>query len=127
MFKLPWDNKSGGGKKRGNFNKKYSKSFGQREMHKAVCDECGKPCEVPFKPTSGKPLFCRDCFDKDGSGSERSGERAFGGKNFKDFKSRDKGRSFDQNRPSGGDREQLKKMDEKLDKILKLLTDDADF
>ena len=24
---------------------------GPREMHKAVCTECGKECEVPFKPT----------------------------------------------------------------------------
>jgi len=37
---------------------------GPREMHKAVCSECGKECEVPFKPTEGKPVFCRDCFAK---------------------------------------------------------------
>ena len=35
-----------------------------REMHKAVCSECGKECEVPFQPTEGKPVFCRDCFAK---------------------------------------------------------------
>ena len=34
----------------------------QREMHKAKCSECGKDCEVPFKPTEGKPVYCRDCF-----------------------------------------------------------------
>jgi len=37
---------------------------GPREMHKAICSECGKECEVPFKPTEGKPVFCRDCFAK---------------------------------------------------------------
>lgn len=37
---------------------------GPREMHKAVCTDCGKECEVPFKPTEGKPVFCRDCFAK---------------------------------------------------------------
>jgi len=37
---------------------------GPREMHKAVCSECGKECEVPFKPTEGKPVFCRECFAK---------------------------------------------------------------
>ena len=36
----------------------------QREMHKAVCSECGKECEVPFKPTEGKPVKCQDCFRK---------------------------------------------------------------
>ncbi|MBN2458593.1 DNA-directed RNA polymerase [Candidatus Woesearchaeota archaeon] len=39
-------------------------NFGQREMHKAVCSECGNECEVPFKPTEGKPVYCRECFRK---------------------------------------------------------------
>jgi CxxC-x17-CxxC domain-containing protein len=35
-----------------------------REMHKSVCSECKKECEVPFKPLEGKPVYCRECFDK---------------------------------------------------------------
>ncbi len=35
-----------------------------REMHKTVCTKCGKPCEVPFKPTEGKPVYCKECFEK---------------------------------------------------------------
>ncbi|GAI42060.1 unnamed protein product [marine sediment metagenome] len=27
-----------------------------REMHKAICSDCGKECEVPFKPTEGRPV-----------------------------------------------------------------------
>ena len=41
-----------------------NRNSGPREMHKAVCDECKKECEVPFKPTEGKPVFCRECFQK---------------------------------------------------------------
>ena len=37
---------------------------GPREMHKAKCAECGEECEVPFKPTEGKPVYCRACFAK---------------------------------------------------------------
>ncbi len=45
------------------------------EMHQAVCDKCGRECEVPFKPTSGKPLFCNDCFKKkNGSFDKPSGK-----------------------------------------------------
>ena len=33
-----------------------------REMHKAVCVDCGSECEVPFKPTEGKPVRCKDCY-----------------------------------------------------------------
>jgi CxxC-x17-CxxC domain-containing protein len=39
-------------------------SMGPREMHKAVCSDCGKECEVPFKPTEGKPVYCKDCYAK---------------------------------------------------------------
>ncbi len=35
-----------------------------REMHKATCSDCGNECEVPFVPTEGKPVYCRDCFQK---------------------------------------------------------------
>lgn len=47
------------------FNRDFRRqSFGPREMHKAVCSSCKKECEVPFKPTEGRPVFCRDCFLK---------------------------------------------------------------
>ena len=39
-------------------------NFGPREMHKATCSECKQECEVPFKPTEGKPVFCRECYKK---------------------------------------------------------------
>lgn len=35
-----------------------------REMHDVVCAECGKPAKVPFLPTTGRPVYCSDCFDK---------------------------------------------------------------
>jgi CxxC-x17-CxxC domain-containing protein len=35
---------------------------GGRELHSAVCSNCGVTTQVPFKPTPGKPVFCRDCF-----------------------------------------------------------------
>ena len=49
-----------------NFDRRPPRRFddGPREMHKAVCSDCKKECEVPFKPTEGKPVFCRDCFAK---------------------------------------------------------------
>jgi CxxC-x17-CxxC domain-containing protein len=33
-----------------------------REMFEATCSSCGKPANVPFRPTSGKPVYCDDCF-----------------------------------------------------------------
>ncbi|MBI4919324.1 DNA-directed RNA polymerase [archaeon] len=40
------------------------RDFGPREMHKATCSECSQECEVPFKPTEGKPVYCKDCYKK---------------------------------------------------------------
>ena len=55
-------------------------------MHDAVCSECGKDCQVPFRPTGDKPVFCSDCFGKkENSGGGRferrdSGRPGFGSK-----------------------------------------------
>ena len=46
----------------------------QRDMFKIKCSECGKDAEVPFKPTEGRPVYCRDCFMK-----HRPPRRSFGG------------------------------------------------
>ena len=28
----------------------------------AVCSQCGRETTVPFRPTQGRPVFCRQCF-----------------------------------------------------------------
>ncbi len=38
--------------------------YGDREMHKITCSECGQESEVPFKPDGDRPVYCRDCFAK---------------------------------------------------------------
>ena len=35
-----------------------------RTMTKATCSDCGQECEVPFKPTEGRPVYCRECYQK---------------------------------------------------------------
>jgi CxxC-x17-CxxC domain-containing protein len=29
---------------------------------RATCSQCGKATTVPFRPTQGRPIFCRECF-----------------------------------------------------------------
>jgi CxxC-x17-CxxC domain-containing protein len=36
--------------------------YGQREMFRATCSQCGGVAEVPFQPRGDKPVYCRDCF-----------------------------------------------------------------
>ena len=33
-----------------------------RAAHEVVCAECGATTTVPFEPTEGRPVYCRDCF-----------------------------------------------------------------
>jgi len=35
-----------------------------REMYSAVCGDCGKETEVPFKPSGARPVYCLECFRK---------------------------------------------------------------
>lgn len=45
-------------------------------MHQAVCDQCGKPCEVPFRPTGDRPVYCNACFEnKRETGNNRGGDK----------------------------------------------------
>jgi CxxC-x17-CxxC domain-containing protein len=37
--------------------------FTKRETS-AVCAGCGKETTLPFRPTQGRPVFCRECFGK---------------------------------------------------------------
>lgn len=63
------DNRSRGrsdGRSRGQGNR------GKTEFHKVKCDGCGRFSEVPFKPTKGKPVYCSECFKKEGSSSNSS-------------------------------------------------------
>ncbi|MAE13676.1 hypothetical protein CMO92_03855 [Candidatus Woesearchaeota archaeon] len=46
------------------------------QLTKARCASCRMECEVPFKPTLNKPVFCKDCFKKkENSGSEKQSSR----------------------------------------------------
>ena len=40
------------------------KGFQPREMFKAKCADCGKDCELPFKPSGDRPVYCKDCYPK---------------------------------------------------------------
>lgn len=33
-----------------------------RPMFKAICAECKNECELPFKPSGDRPVYCKECF-----------------------------------------------------------------
>jgi len=89
-----------GGDRNDRHERRERPSFEDREMFDATCDKCGNGCQVPFRPTSGKPVFCSDCFDKKGGREGRDGG----------------------SRDSGEVMEQIKMLNNKFDKLLSILT-----
>ena len=99
-----------------------SRDGGRPQLHDAICNECGKDCKVPFRPSGDKPVYCSECFEKKsggGRGDNRSSQR--GGYN----KPRYGGDSRSLGSP---DFSQLTKnidiLNSKLDKIIFLLGSD---
>jgi CxxC-x17-CxxC domain-containing protein len=35
-----------------------------REMHPAICAQCGVETRVPFLPRGDRPVYCSTCFDQ---------------------------------------------------------------
>ncbi len=55
--------KFGGGKNNRNGGGDFRHN---NEIHRAICADCKKSCEVPFRPNGMKPVYCKDCFGKNG-------------------------------------------------------------
>jgi len=57
-------------------------SYGRsdKQMYPAVCSNCGRETEVPFMPTAGRPVLCRDCFNASkGTGAGAGAGAGYGG------------------------------------------------
>jgi CxxC-x17-CxxC domain-containing protein len=121
-----------GDKKRGDFDRRDSGDRGfnrggfgrggsdsaRPAMHTAICAECGNSCEVPFKPSGDRPVYCSNCFKgkKDSFTPQRPDSRDFSKPRFES-----------PTRPSAPtnsgapSNEQFVKLNAKLDKILSIL------
>jgi len=104
------------------FNRRDSgrSSFEKRTMHKVICDKCGQSCEVPFKPTEGKPVYCSDCFRKDENPRQES--RSGYGSSRREF--RPKHGSSESRQESDKLAAEFQQINAKLDKILEILNSD---
>jgi len=89
-------------------------------MHKAVCDECHKGCEVPFRPSAGKPIYCNDCFSSKRDDGDRAPRRpSFGGDRGE---KRDFSKSSSNQAPVQDDvKKQLGEINIKLDRLISAL------
>src|SRR3989344_354185 len=88
----------GFGGDRGGFSRDRNSERRNVEMYDAVCSKCNKKCQVPFRPTGSKPVFCSECFGQQGDRGDR-------------------GSNFSQSNNSAD----LSQINAKLDKIIAIL------
>lgn len=126
-----------GGRSSGGYRGRNSggRSFGGRDegprmMHKAVCAQCGRECEVPFRPTGDRPVYCSDCFEKRSNegGEYRRDDRGFGGRpQFQDRRP-DSRPPTDRPVNQGNNvqmMQEMRNLNAKLDRILRVLEPQA--
>lgn len=51
-------------------------------MHQTVCSKCHQDCEVPFRPTGNKPVYCSNCFGSQGGSQRFSPRREYQPNNY---------------------------------------------
>jgi len=121
--KFGGDRRGGGGRDRGDR---------PTEMFSAVCAECNKRCEVPFRPTGDKPVYCSDCFgrmNKEGGRDDRGGDRNNRREERRDFKNRPRDERPPRHEKSRGNddgglsdiKRQLATIESRLNRILDVL------
>ncbi len=92
------------------------------QMFSTICAECGKTCEVPFRPNGEKPVYCNLCFGK--NKPSQGSSSGFGGSRFdapkRDFSS--SSRPAADNGQSDVIRKQLDVITSKLDILIKVIS-----
>lgn len=110
------DNRAG---RERSFGKGDSGGNRNRKKYDAICDNCGKECQLPFKPTGERPVYCRECFATMGGGDTN---RSLG----RDNRGQSLFQKPQENRQPSISTEQFAQLNSKLDRILQLLTTSVD-
>jgi CxxC-x17-CxxC domain-containing protein len=119
--------KFGGGKRNdfhGEGHNRRERSFDAPQLFAAVCSDCGKGCEVPFRPSADKPVYCSACFGKKKHAGEKEARDAGRTPEFKkeDTKVREaKPVRIDSDEKFGVLAKQLVSLESKVNMILELL------
>jgi CxxC-x17-CxxC domain-containing protein len=97
------------------------RDFGNRDgarpmLHKTICSKCGKECEVPFRPTGNRPVYCKECFQTIRPEATRPDNNFSRRPNFEN-----RGDQVNRSAQQPQYEEQLEALSAKLDKILRIL------
>ncbi|MFC1624341.1 CxxC-x17-CxxC domain-containing protein [Candidatus Omnitrophota bacterium] len=62
---------------RSNRHERGQQGHGHRERTytQVICVDCNKECEVPFKPSGDRPVYCKECFSRRKGGNSFNANR----------------------------------------------------
>ncbi len=128
------DNRGGGGGRFGkrNFGSNRGGGYGGGDrgrrdggakpgMHAATCNECGRSCEVPFRPTGDRPIFCSECFGKQQGRGNAPREKKFDRPRFENKRPDFRTTPAQDSKAIAELTQQLEVMNNKLERILNLV------
>lgn len=121
-------NKLGNSRRGGFDSRKFVKrDLGTKQKFDAVCADCRKDCQVPFRPTGKHDVFCDNCFrnKKGDENPDYNSKKSFS----RERNSFEKRNSFERNLDlvsstpvyDGITKQQFELIDKKLDRILNIL------
>lgn len=100
----------------GSSHRRFGSDRSRSQMHDATCDNCGKHCQVPFRPSGDKPVYCDDCF------SQQPGREPRRRDHFRSVRPDSGVRRFDNSSRDLNDiKKQLHDLSTQVDKILTIL------
>lgn len=88
-------------------------------MHKAICTECNKDCEVPFRPTGDKPVLCQNCFNS--KKDSYAGGRDSYEKSPSKYSSSSEGNNLETTNAINALKAQISDINFKLDKLTRMM------
>lgn len=92
-----------------------------KQMHRATCAECNKSCEVPFRPTGERPVYCSECF---GGKSDRPQRESSSRDSFSSRESFSSAPKFDERKIDDLKR-QIIEVEKKVERIINLLENNS--
>jgi CxxC-x17-CxxC domain-containing protein len=93
----------------------------RKQRYDATCSECGDHCTVPFRPVGNKPVACDRCFGKKERGSEDRRPTSSFSSARPSWKSNDDRRSSTGGGDMSGIKQQMDRIEKKLDTIIAAL------
>lgn len=68
--------------RKGGFGGGRGRDDSRSEMFTATCAECSKRCEVPFRPSGARPVYCKECFGGNREVTRHDGGHREASRNF---------------------------------------------